>query len=206
LLAIALLLAGAGLFWPDPLGSWKGGSLLPEPPHLDEAGSKLPEVASAPGNRLQATRPERAPAKLRSLLDLRKGELAFIRIPSAAMRGLLGQEGSPFKELEPSLDISLVGSAPREWMESRLRKMVEAEGTVDGLVDASDDSFAWDASGFEFSGSTIHFENCARFRLVVKAGEDSLEAITRQPHGAMVLFKMAGENPEGMLLVVGADR
>lgn len=149
---------------------------------------------------------ERSLAKLRSLLELRKGELAFIRLSPATMRNLLESPDSPFRGAGPDQHVALVGTVPREWMEARLTEMVKTEGTVAGSVDSSDGSFEWTEAGFVVSGRTDHMGDSVRFNIQAKDGEKGLEALTRQPLGAMMLLKRAGLESGGVLMVVGEDR
>ena len=145
-------------------------------------------------------------AKLRSLLELRKGELAFIRLSPETMRDLLEDPESPLRGSTPDQNVDFVGTVSREWMEARLTEMVKTEGAVDGSVDSSDGSFEWAEGGFVVSGSTDHLEGRARFNLHAKEGGMELESLTRQPLGSMMLLKRAGLESGGVLVIVGDDR
>lgn len=90
-------------------------------------------------------------------------------------------------------------------MEGYLKEMVEREGSVEGGVDSSDDSFDWRSSRFEFSGSTIHLDDTVRLNIVIRNGGSGLDTLSRQRPGSMMLFKMAGSEPEGVLMVVGGE-
>lgn len=168
-----------------------------------ENSGQEPSRESAGAESSERSAKSAASAKLRSLLELRKGELGFVRLSPATMRSLLEKPDPIFRDVASEQGISVVGSVPREWMEGSLKEMVEREGSVEGVVDSSDDSFDWRLSGFEFSGSTIHLDDAVRFNIVVKNGGSGLQTLSRQRPGSMILFKMAGPQPEGVLMVVG---
>lgn len=205
LLAFILLVIGIGLYRYDRHRT-RGAPSAPRSEATLKDG-----ISGEAGRDVAKTVPnerskERSLAKLHSLLELRKGELAFIRLSPATMRSLPENPDSPLRGTAPDQDVAFVGTVSREWMEVQLTEMVETEGTVDGSVDPSDGSFEWAEAGFVVSGSTAHLEGSARFNIHAKEGGMELESLVRQPLGSMMLFKRAGLDSGGVLVVVGDDR
>jgi hypothetical protein len=199
MLAVILLVIALGYYGMGPGVPAMDHRASLEPLRLEQSAQR----ETAGPERSERSMQGDALAKLRSLLELRKGEIAFVRSSSATMRSLLENPDSPFKDAASEQGITMVGSVSREWIEGPLKERVEREGGVEGVVDSSDDSFGWQSSEFKISGEAIHLEDTVRFNIVAKQGATEVHSISKHPNGSTMLLKLAGPAPEGMVIVVG---
>ena len=181
----------------------------------DPVGSKSPDGAGMPSEAQSdggGKKTERSPrtmdsgSKLRSLLDVRKGEIAALSVPPEFMKSFLstlppdGEDGAT--AVDPNTP-RIVGVFNRE-MSLQLLKPVES--SVKGVVDASEGSFEWSMGKLKVSGDAFFLgsEDATRLHVNVLKDGNGIECITRIPDGKCLLLSSGGENPEGILIVAGS--
>lgn len=203
---ILLLLLFAGLLWRADFSAAQArtGALN---------GDSKRERDRRPGESM-GSRPGRlgeggsAEAKLRSLLEIRKGEIAFIRVSPATMERLQNDPEAASHGYSPDdagQGISMVGRMDRDWIAGKLASMARDEGLIEGQSDTTDGSFEWASPVWKISGETIHLPDEARLHMRMKEGETETEMIARAPYGAALLIQAAGPGTDGLLLVIGGE-
>ena len=203
---ILLLLLSVGLLWRADFhtaparAEAQGGESKRGRDHrpMDSTGSR-PSRTGEGGS---------AEAKLRSLLEIRKGEIAFIRVSPAMMSQLRSDPEAASHGYSPDdagQGISMIGRMDRDWIAGKLASMARDEGLIEGQSDTADDSFEWTSPVWKISGETTHFPDEARLRMRMKDGGTEMEMITRAPYGTALLIQSGGPEPDGLLLVIGRD-
>lgn len=142
-------------------------------------------------------------SKLRSLFDLRKGEVAALSIPAETMKQLLLVIPPDGPEKTGDANPDTPGMAGVFGREMLLPSLQSAERPIRGVVNHESD-FELKAGDISLSGSGIELpDHTGRLLLRLTAGSNSIECLTRVPAGHCVLLSSGGENPEGVLIVTG---
>ena len=167
-----------------------------------------PSEASLDEGEKEARRPSRAKdsgPKLRSLLNVRKGEVAALSVPPEFMKQFLaslppdGADGAA--TVDPNVP-RMVGTFNRE---SSLQLLKPVESSVKGVVDAAEGNFEWNLGKLKVTGDAFFLgsEGATRLHVNVLKDGNGIECITRIPDGSCLLLSSGGENPEGILIVTG---
>jgi hypothetical protein len=174
---------------PDSEGGVLIGELREARPQEDEREVRRPPRTGKPGS------------KLRSLFDVRKGEIAALSVPSGIMKQLLIPQ--PLEAPDRANDVvhagpDMVGVFSRETLLSALQP---AEDSIRGVVDTSEDAFELKVSSMTISGSAFGIDRETRLQMRAASGTNSIDCLTRVSEGTCVLFSSGGENPEGVVIV-----
>lgn len=179
----------------------------------EESVRKLPDdLSSAAGtasNDSHQDRPRRvqdsgaaAEAKLRSLLEVREGEISCIRIPAHLMAGFTtGEKGTGLVGRATSPD--LVGIISRSAVLDGFKGVRADGGAIEGSVDADAGEFKWTGDRLHVSGTAMNATDSIVLRIEAREGDNALECITSLPPGGIVFLRSGDPDPEGILLVVG---
>lgn len=146
-----------------------------------------------------------AEAKLKSLLAVREGEVAFIRVPAALMPRLTGApEGGPHEEETAPGDRvpGLMGILNREMVRLALTGRAEE---IEGGLDASGGSFEWLGPGLEISGTSSRDGDFMKVDLTATEGRGKMTMKSSVPPGSVMVLRSTGPDPEGVLIVIGGD-
>ena len=148
----------------------------------------------------RSSRANKQAAKLRSMFSLRRGEIATIRLSPEALNCLSGYTAD-----DPAGDASSAG--PRFVGLIGRHEVIEALGSVSGLtsevVDGTDEGFEINAGSVEIKGTATQMEKFVRLQLNIAQSDNSIEFLTRIPDGSVLLLDTAGDEPDGVLIVVG---
>ncbi|MEK7953005.1 hypothetical protein [Luteolibacter soli] len=172
----------------------------------DPPDVELRETASKEEGNGKTGRPSRAidsGSKLRSLFDVRKGEIAAVSVSPEIMKQLLIQQAPDATAEANGADQAgpkMVGILNRNYLLSLLEP---AETSVRGAVDTSEDAFDLKVGSMTISGDSFGVPEGTRLHIRVVSGANSIECITRVSEGACVLLSSGGENPEGVVIVTG---
>lgn len=166
---------------------------------------ELPEARSGHGGEEAESQPRvrDTRSKLRSLFDVRKGEIAALSIPPEIMKSLLSSMPPDGPDGAANVDRNaprMVGTFNRE---SSLQLLQPVERSIKGVVDTSEGAFEMNVGKLKVSGSAFGDEGTTRLHATVLAGTNGIECITRIPDGSCLLLSSGGENPEGVLIVAG---
>jgi hypothetical protein len=169
----------------------------------DHSSVGQPREATQDEGERKAGRPSRANdsgSKLRSLFDVRKGEIAALSVPPEIMKQLQ----IPLPPDSPD-DANYDGPRMLGVLNRKLplSLLQPAESSIKGVVDTSEDTFELNVGTMKISGSAFGAEGGTRLHMNVLAGANSIECVTRVPEGTCVLLSSGGENPEGVLIVTG---
>lgn len=143
-----------------------------------------------------------AEAKLRSLLEVREGEISCIRIPAHLMAGfpsgpggdgLVGNTSGP----------DLVGIISRAAVMDGLKNLRRGGGAIDGSVDADAGEFEWSGNRLQVKGTATNATGSVVLRIEAREGDSTLECHTSLPPGGIVFLRSGHPDPEGILLVAG---
>jgi hypothetical protein len=144
-----------------------------------------------------------AEAKLKSLLAVREGEMAFIRVPAGLMPQLTAGrgDGAPKATLEHGDHApGMVGVLSRSKV---LERLTDAAGSIDGKVDVSGDDFEWRGERMQVRGTARRQGETLLLELSVTEGENALASSANVPPGSVVFLRSKYPDPEGMLIVIG---
>lgn len=143
-----------------------------------------------------------AEAKLRSLLEVREGEISCIRIPAHLMAGFTtGEKGTGLVGRATSPD--LVGIISRRAVLDGFKGVRADGGRIEGSVDADAGEFKWTGDRLQVSGTAMNATDSIVLRIEAREGDSALECITSLPPGGIVFLRSGDPDPEGILLVVG---
>ncbi len=167
-------------------------------------------AAGTPGSRedlspRRAQGAEAAEAKLNSLLAVREGEMAFIRVPAALMHRLGGGVGET--ALKGALELGdqapgLVGILNRSAVLASLTGHAQA---IEGTMDTSGDEFEWRGARMQVRGTALSGEKSQELKISVTEGQSTLECQTFVPPGAVIFLRTGNPDPEGVLIVIGKN-
>ena len=184
-------------------------SMCQRPESPDAKGgvsAKAPREARLQEGETETQRPDRAGepgSKLRSLFDVRKGEIAALTVPPEIMKQLLippipgAQDGSDDANYDGP---KMVGVLNRKVPLSLLQPV---EDSVRGVVDTSEDTFDLKVGSMTISGSAFGVDEGTRLQMKVGSGANSVECLIRISEATCVLLSSGGENPAGVLIVTG---
>jgi hypothetical protein len=173
--------------WPEAVDRSSGGQLRESVPMEGGSETARPTRAKEPGS------------KLRSLFDVRKGEISALSIPPDAMARLLTQIPQPTDDSGGAVP-QLVGVFDRELM---ITSLGSAENSIRGTVDTTEGTFEMKAGKLNVSGSAFIIEDTTRLQVMLSDGANGFECLSRVPDGRCLLFSSGGEHPEGVLIVPG---
>lgn len=143
-----------------------------------------------------------AEAKLRSLLEVREGEISCIRIPAHLMAGFPpGPLGDGLVGRPTGPDV--VGILSRDAVLEGLKNLRSGGGTIDGSVDADAGEFDWSGGRLQVTGTATTAADSVQLKIEAREGGSTLECQTRLPPGGIVFLRSSHPDPEGILLVVG---
>lgn len=143
-----------------------------------------------------------AEAKLRSLLEVREGEISCIRVPAHLMAGFTtGEKGEGLIGRATSPD--LVGVVSRAAVLEGFKGIRAGGGPIEGSVDADAAEFEWTGDRLEVSGKAMTARDSIILTIEAREGDNALECITNLPPGGIVFLRSGDPDPEGILLVVG---
>jgi hypothetical protein len=143
-----------------------------------------------------------AEAKLRSLLEVREGEISCIHIPASLMAAFSpGPQGDGLVGAPTAPD--LVGIISRAAVLEGFKGLRSSGETIEGNVDADAGEFVWSGKRLQVSGTAINRTDSVRLKLEARDGETVLECLTRVPPGGIVFLRSSDPDSDGILLVVG---
>lgn len=146
-----------------------------------------------------------ADAKLRSLLEVRPGEVAMIRLSEVQLERLLdGDElvaPGAFPD-EPSSGPAVIGIFERTRI---LRRLEGSADGIEGEMDVSGEAFEWRGHAMKLSGTMELGEMNAVLELNLAEGDNALEFKGRMVPGSVLLLRSGEAGSEGILIVVGGS-
>lgn len=150
------------------------------------------------------SREGKALAKLRSLLKVRQGELAVIRIPPGAM---IAESGDSL--LGPATEAggpTILNVDNIERFSKQLEARVNGSDSIEGVVKAADGSFEWHLSDLELKGrGLLNSEEETTLQLELRLGERELVTTFTGKTGSMFVVHPGGKE-DALLLVLGGER
>ena len=180
-------------------------------PHSDVGREEKPmasatDQAGEPAGQARAgrSREGKALAKLRSLLKVRQGELAVIRIPLGALVAESGESllGPPTGEDSPRI----LNVQDMEKFSKQLEARVSGDDSIDGVVKAADDSFEWRLSDLELEGRGLpNSQEETTLQLKFRLGERELVTTFTGRAGSMLVVHPGGKE-DALLLVLGGEK
>jgi hypothetical protein len=143
-----------------------------------------------------------AEAKLRSLLEVREGEISCIRIPAHLMAGFpAGPLGDGLVGRPTGPDV--VGIISRDAVLEGLKNLRSGSGSIEGSVDADAGEFEWSGGRLQITGTAMNATGSIVLKIEAREGGSTLECQTSLPPGGIVFLRSSHPDPEGILLVVG---
>lgn len=150
------------------------------------------------------SREPKASAKLRSLLNVREGELGMIRIPAGkAAEGLGVSLGGPGQEWDSAtiLNVADIGRFSKD-----LEARVSRDDLVEGAVKAADGSFEWRSSDLEIKGEGLpNSKDEITLRLSLRIGNHEVLTTFTAKAGTMFVVYPGKGAEEAVLMVVGGE-
>jgi len=195
------------------LALFSGGAFVPTAVRnksaLGSAWNAMSTPAETAAPRDPRDRPRRihstsaaAEAKLRSLLEVREGEISCIHIPAHLMGGFPpGPEGDGLIGATTGPD--LVGIISRTAVLDGLKGLRSSGGAIEGSVDVDAGEFEWSGKRLQVSGTAMRASDSVMLTIEARDGESVLECLTSLPPGGIVFLRSSHPDPEGILLVVG---
>ena len=169
----------------------------------DQAGESAGQTRAGQA-RAGRSREGKALAKLRSLLKVRQGELAVIRIPLGALVAESGESllGPPTGEDSPRI----LNVQDMEKFSKQLEARVSGDDSIDGVVKAADDSFEWRLSDLELEGRGLpNSQEETTLQLKFRLGERELVTTFTGRAGSMLVVHPGGKE-DALLLVLGGEK
>ena len=168
--------------------------------------------SGTPPRDLPAARPSRdsrdrknAEAKLRSLLEVRDGEMAFLRIPQAMMPDLAEKVQDLVSDQPAVPALSKVKDRQR-FVEELQTRMGPAD-TVEGAINAADGPFAWHNGEWQISGQALpNSEREVTLQISIRVGEGELVSTISLQRGDMIVLHLKEPQPEALLIVIGEKK
>lgn len=201
-LAILALLGGGALVSKTVLKEAEESSVRELPDDLSSVGGSVADDRPHDRPRRVHDTGAAAEAKLNSLLEVREGEIACIRIPAHLMAGFTtGEKDAGLVGRATSPD--LVGIIPRIAVLDGFRDVRADGGPIEGSVDADAGEFEWTGNRLHVSGTATNASDSIVLRIEVREGDGALECMTDLPPGGIVFIRSSHPDPEGILLVVG---
>lgn len=174
--------AGPGAL-PSTAGTSADGDPLDRPRRVHDAGAA-------------------AEAKLRSLLEVREGEISCIRIPARLMAGFPpGPQGDGLVGRPTGPDV--VGILSRDAVLEGLKNPRTGSGSIEGSVDADAGEFVWSGGRLQITGTAMNATGSIVLKIEAREGGSTLECQTSLPPGGILFLRSGHPDPEGILLVVG---
>jgi hypothetical protein len=144
--------------------------------------------------------------KLRSMLEIREGELAVIEIPSECMKKLPMSWSLSGSESPDEPRPGLLGYLRREQLEG-LFAGGGKEDTVKGKVQVADGELKWQGSRMEVRGTILPGDSDVTFQLNMSEGDqEATVAIVTIPESSLLVLHSSPPNPEGLAIFVGGGK
>lgn len=151
------------------------------------------------------SREANASAKLRSLLTVRQGELAIVRLPAE-----MATEGLGVSLLGPAAEASgptILNVADVERFSRELEARVSQDDPIDGAVQTADGSFEWRSSNFEIKGQSLpNSDEETTLVLNLRFGDRELVTTFTANVGSMFVVHPGGGTEDAVLMVVGGEK
>ncbi|QJE97156.1 hypothetical protein [Luteolibacter luteus] len=178
----------------------------------DSSGSAQRAIVPAAGagagstgqDKAGRSRESKALAKLRSLLKVREGELAMIRIP-ARLEDARSEDSSVVPPGEVDLPtISHVANI--EQFCKDLEAGVSQEDLIEGAVKAAEGSFEWRSTDLEIKGQgLVNSNEETTLMLNLRLGNTEMVTTFTAKVGSMFVIYPAGGVGDSVLMVVGGQ-
>lgn len=201
-LAILALLGGGAFISRTVFEEAEEASVRELPDDSSSAGGSVSDDRHLDRPRRVQDNGAAAEAKLRSLLEVREGEISCIRIPAHLMAGFTtGEKGTGLVGRATSPD--LVGIISRSAVLDGFKGVRADGGPLEGSVDADAGEFKWTGDRLQVSGTAMNATDSIVLRIEAREGDSALECITNLPPGGIVFLRSGDPDPEGILLIVG---
>lgn len=206
LLLLALVLVLIGIFLRGMANKTEEAGARASGEVEESFSSVSEEVTDPPGSQARAgrSREGKALAKLRSLLKVRQGELAVIRIPARAALAESGDSILNRSKGEEGPTILHVDDVAR--FSGELEARVSQNDSVEGVVKAADGSFEWRLSDLDLKGEALpNSEEETTLRLELHLAERELVTTFTGGVGSIFVIHPGGK-ADALLLVLGGEK
>lgn len=145
---------------------------------------------------------------MRSLLEVRQGEVACIRIPAELMESIIGKENVLASSLTPEVAArpGIHGRVSREWAAGKLMEGAATGTPVQGKIQTpGQEDFEWSNSRWKIEGKTYAGTHDVTLQLAMHEGGGDTIFMTTVANGDVILLCSAMPDPEGLPVVVGKN-